>query len=317
MKISRFVKLGVSSNMDLELRRVTMLANGVYLIVGGIVGLFLLLNIQNYLTGAGYHFIGFVPVIIFVVASTALLLNYLQWYLFSRIVFVSAWILFTCVLIPLVLGSTSRDYIVLPWYAIVASLLVQIVFSYHREKWVFWSFFLVTSLLIIFFIDFIKFFMVAEELVPRVEVGKGWRINIYMFATFFNAAVAYVIWLNRQFYDQVQRQNHTIRQQHDQLVAQHQELEVLSRSLEDKVVARTQRLRAQNVQLTEYAHFNSHILRAPVSRIRGLLNLLQMSSDPAEEKRIRALLGTCMLELDEAIRAINHKLDHQPNEDLL
>lgn len=289
-----------------------MLANGVYLIVGGIVGLFLVANFKNYLSGQGYHFISFVPVVIFVVASAALLLNYLQFHLLSRIVFVSAWILFTCILIPAVLGSTTRDQIILPFYAIISSVMVQVVFSYHREKWVFWFFFSTTLLLIIFAMDIIDFFLVPQDTGPQVVVGKGWRISTYMFAAFLNGAVAYVISLNRQFFGQVQQQNDTILQQHQQLVAQHQQLEDLARSLEDKVRERTQQLRAQNTQLTEYAHFNSHVLRAPVSRIRGLLTLLEMSPDPDEEKRVRELLGVCMGELDDAIRTINQKLDTDP-----
>jgi signal transduction histidine kinase len=64
----------------------------------------------------------------------------------------------------------------------------------------------------------------------------------------------------------------------------------------------------QNNKLREYTFFNSHILRAPVSRIRGLLYLLSVETSPDEEKRIRSLLAEGMTELDQAIKSINDKL---------
>ena len=78
--------------------------------------------------------------------------------------------------------------------------------------------------------------------------------------------------------------------------------------LEEKVTTRTQLLLEQNNQLREYTYFNAHILRAPVSRIRGLLYLLSVETPPDEEKRIRSLLAESMTELDQAIKAINDKL---------
>lgn len=79
--------------------------------------------------------------------------------------------------------------------------------------------------------------------------------------------------------------------------------------LEEKVASRTLVLREQNKRLTEYAFFNSHILRAPVSRIRGLLSLLTMKIDWEEEQKVRVLLAASMNELDLAIKSINEKLD--------
>ena len=85
--------------------------------------------------------------------------------------------------------------------------------------------------------------------------------------------------------------------------------------LEDKVAKRTQMLEKQNEQLTEYSFFNSHILRAPVSRIRGLLNLLSLKIEVAEEEKVRLLLVESMNELDQAIKSINEKLQEVEHKD--
>jgi len=64
----------------------------------------------------------------------------------------------------------------------------------------------------------------------------------------------------------------------------------------------------QNLRLTEYAFFHAHVLRSPVSRIRGLLNLLNLPIDPEEEKKIRGMLVQSMKELDDTIHMMNDKL---------
>jgi signal transduction histidine kinase len=295
--------------MDFELRRVTMLANGAYLIVGSIVAFYLLASLPRYLQAQSYHFMSIIPVIVLAVVGTSLVLNYFHYYLFSRISFVIVWILLTSVLIPVVLGTRVSDHLVHPWYALISCVLVQILFSYDRERWIFLSFFSVTLFLTVFSFDFINLFLLPGETMSNAPVGRGWSFFVAMVAVFFNAAVWYVMWLNRQFFARVRTQHEIIQSKNDQLRTQHKQLEELAKTLEEKVIQRTAQLQKQNAQLLEYAHFNSHVLRAPVSRIRGLLNLLQMPLDNGEEKRIRELLGTCMLELDGAIRQANDQLE--------
>jgi light-regulated signal transduction histidine kinase (bacteriophytochrome) len=130
-----------------------------------------------------------------------------------------------------------------------------------------------------------------------------------MFAVFFNSTMIYVLRLNQRFYNSLQARNETITLQNQRLEEQRHSLEVLMYRLEEKVASRTLVLREQNKRLTDYAFFNSHILRAPVSRIRGLLNLLTMKIDVEEEQKVRVLLSASMNELDLAIKSINEKLD--------
>jgi hypothetical protein len=64
----------------------------------------------------------------------------------------------------------------------------------------------------------------------------------------------------------------------------------------------------QNGRLTEYAFFHAHVLRAPVSRIRGLLNLLNLPITEEEEAMILGMLSQSMKELDDTIHQMNDKL---------
>lgn len=64
----------------------------------------------------------------------------------------------------------------------------------------------------------------------------------------------------------------------EELNALNEELQTINETLEERVEERTRQLEIQNQQLREYAFINSHVLRAPLARIRGLLYL--MTHDP-------------------------------------
>jgi signal transduction histidine kinase len=59
-------------------------------------------------------------------------------------------------------------------------------------------------------------------------------------------------------------------------------------------------IRRQNLKLKKIAWTQSHVIRAPLARIMGLINLLK--SNPSEE--ILDLLSTASKELDNVLRDI-------------
>jgi light-regulated signal transduction histidine kinase (bacteriophytochrome) len=98
-------------------------------------------------------------------------------------------------------------------------------------------------------------------------------------------------------------------EQNNELDIQRHRLREANEDLEKRVAERTHDLAAQNRRLTEYAFMHAHVLRAPISRIRGLMHLLPLTQDAAEEHKIRQMLTDCMNELDEAARTISQKLN--------
>lgn len=79
--------------------------------------------------------------------------------------------------------------------------------------------------------------------------------------------------------------------------------------MESKINERTKELEIKNNQLSEYAFINSHILRAPVARISGLVNLF----DQTPSNKINELtphLRTSVQELDNITRKINSAIEN-------
>lgn len=89
---------------------------------------------------------------------------------------------------------------------------------------------------------------------------------------------------------------------------QSREIARMNEMLEQRVKERTAELQSRNEQLTEYAFINSHLLRSPVSKIMGLLNLLEVDKD-ADPKVIMGHLKVACDDLDAIVKKITIALD--------
>ncbi len=82
------------------------------------------------------------------------------------------------------------------------------------------------------------------------------------------------------------------------------EIQAINENLASLVKKRTITLEERNKQLEDYAFFNAHKLRKPVSTILGLYLVLQMEDDAKEKELVFEYLNQAVLELDEVVREI-------------
>jgi len=88
-----------------------------------------------------------------------------------------------------------------------------------------------------------------------------------------------------------------------------EEIRQINDNLEAEVNLRTQKIKAQNQKLIEYAFFNAHKVRGPLARVLGLVMLIEKESSLDVMKDMHKKIHISALELDEAVKAINQKLD--------
>lgn len=114
----------------------------------------------------------------------------------------------------------------------------------------------------------------------------------------------------------LRQKNAEIQEQALELQKSNIEIKQMNESLENKVKDRTVKIMAQNEKLREYAFSNAHLVRAPLARIMGLVDLL---IDPAtsEEQRteFRKNLRSSALELDQIIRKVSDVLSEEEIKD--
>ncbi|GIV37587.1 MAG: hypothetical protein KatS3mg032_1966 [Cyclobacteriaceae bacterium] len=107
---------------------------------------------------------------------------------------------------------------------------------------------------------------------------------------------------------EIERQRRELEHQAQAVARLNEELKALNRSLESRIEERTRQLSVQNQKLTEYAYFNAHKLRAPVSSILGLINLLDYGVEKDSQAIIKHL-RTCGEQLDAVTRQISKNLE--------
>jgi tetratricopeptide (TPR) repeat protein len=108
--------------------------------------------------------------------------------------------------------------------------------------------------------------------------------------------------------EEISTQKLAIEMQATALIKLNEDLQELNRSLELRIGQRTQQLTIQNQKLIEYAFVNAHKLRAPISSILGLVNLIEQAT-PEEYQAIFTHLKTCGVQLDNITRQISRDLE--------
>ncbi len=138
---------------------------------------------------------------------------------------------------------------------------------------------------------------------------------VVLLAALSTSVIGWSLWRRRQnqLLDEknrkLQAQYEEIQAQRELIQAQAQKLLDLNTGLEAKIQERTQSLLHQNAQLVEYAHINSHQLRAPVTSILGLVHLLNHTELAQHEAQLIAYLRTECQKLDEITRQIQHLIN--------
>jgi PAS domain S-box-containing protein len=102
----------------------------------------------------------------------------------------------------------------------------------------------------------------------------------------------------------IEIQKEKIIEQNKQLTRFASEIAAINESLELRVAERTMTLNEQNKKLMEYAFVNAHLLRGPLSRIMGLVELIKIERSSDEIQKLAELLITSAKELDGVVHRI-------------
>ncbi|RAW02961.1 GAF domain-containing protein [Pseudochryseolinea flava] len=132
--------------------------------------------------------------------------------------------------------------------------------------------------------------------------------------------IAFKAMQNTIYISEIESKKSALEDQTEEINQMNEKLVQANETLEDRVASRTAELEAQNKQLSEYAFINSHLLRAPLSSILGLVNLLHNSDLSNREQELVRHLAESGKKLDEIIHRIGDTLaknDSMTREDIL
>ncbi|MCU0445833.1 MAG: tetratricopeptide repeat protein [Microscillaceae bacterium] len=115
-------------------------------------------------------------------------------------------------------------------------------------------------------------------------------------------------------YQEIQEKQEEIVAQNEELRHQQEEIYHLNTHLEGLVAEKTATIMARNTQLSEYAHFNAHKLRAPIATILGLYEILKLNPSETEQKFIIEQIQTSIILLDEMVKKSQSLLDEDDDD---
>jgi len=107
--------------------------------------------------------------------------------------------------------------------------------------------------------------------------------------------------------------NNELQAMNEELTASNEGIKKLNESLEQMVTDRTEQINNQLNRLRKYAFMNSHELRAPLSRILGLVELMRHEPNVTQWNELLSYLSESSTELDNVIREMNQLLDNEIN----
>ncbi|WMJ71933.1 hypothetical protein RCC89_01915 [Cytophagaceae bacterium ABcell3] len=160
--------------------------------------------------------------------------------------------------------------------------LAFMIFSYGPEKKYLHTSVIFFAFFALFYELFLTFFVEDLSIVPFIfessynffyfQITKT-LILVFLYVYLFKLKVDYH---NSQV--EIFRMN-------DTLAMVNKDLKVLNTKLEDLVSERTIKLETQNKRIKELAYTNSHIIRAYVARINGLINMAELKGASEKEKQ--------------------------------
>lgn len=267
---------------------------GVYFVVYFIFGVDPKINITE--------FDSLVPVVLAAISGLGIVLNRNNRWELSRFLYLTTWLLLVNILPVIFLGVAPSSYVVHPILSIISSILVQLFFSFYRNRWVYLVFLAVAFLLTLFSFNFLSYYD-TQGYYKTLPLSRFQITTIFVMCwVFINLTLIYVYRIYWETYRNLQQKS--------------DEIARLNTELELRVKQRTQQLQERNERLRAYAFMNAHIIRAPLSRILGLVNLLKNDNhDPKEEPTIREYLQKSARELDEVIRSTSADLENQSEEE--
>jgi signal transduction histidine kinase len=126
--------------------------------------------------------------------------------------------------------------------------------------------------------------------------------------------IVFTIYMNTKFthyrdgvstkYLQLDQIANTLHEQNRELATRQEETRAINDNLEAMVYERTKQIEVKNRELSEYAFINAHVLRGPLCRMLGLINLMEKEPEQYPLNHLNQIKKIAQ-EIDQQIKEIN------------
>jgi hypothetical protein len=202
-------------------------------------------------------------------------------------------------------------FIWFPFGIMIIGAVSFFIFSYDKEKILLNTFILFFVIASIFY-DKILYYAIPNHLNLSFIYGDNYiyyqiakiMLVSFLYTSLYTGKVAYYNYRNK-----MDKFNRIVDQKNS-------ELNYLNKNLEKKVQERTEKLSYQNLRMKELAYTNSHVVRALVARIIGLVNITNHHTTENEKEFCYKMIRESALELDQQTKKIARDLSQENEEEL-
>jgi signal transduction histidine kinase len=200
----------------------------------------------------------------------------------------------------------SRSF-VLPWLSFLPVLSVLLL---NFRSTVIWFLVILVTLFALGFADpWLPVMKYTDDPWRGMMAVTGLCVLLFYFTSLFDSGRYKILNILKEKNDELEANQNTIKGKNVELQLQKKVIEDYSKTLEDRVHERTLDLELKNKQLAEYAFINSHLLRAPLSNILGLVNILEKTELTTKEQEVVVMLKEASTQLDDVVSRINKAID--------
>ena len=213
--------------------------------------------------------------------------------------------------------NPKNYYILIYWIGLIPLLVISLVKPKAAKIWgiVFLLFMVINGAYIS-----INFPSYETTLYPKKYLTAGFVFWMITFSIVF--IINYIQEKNKALLtssnnelsglkQQIEKKNEELNTQNQKINRINEELRKLNDHLESRIAERTSDLEQRNSQLTEYAFINSHLLRAPVARVIGLLNLIDKTEGIEKREEILKHLNQAGVDLEKIVSKISNALEDE------
>lgn len=217
----------------------------------------------------------------------------------------------------LLILNPKHYYVLIYWIGLIPLLVMSMVKPRAAKAW---GVFVLLFILINGIYILLKFPSYEFTLYPKKYLAAGF---VFWMITFAIVSIINLIQernrnllaiKNKELSNlkfQIENKNEELSLQNKKISEINDKLRHLNENLEVRITERTQDIEQRNIQLSEYAFINSHLLRAPVARIIGLLNLFSKTKSESKRAEILEHLKQSGSDLDDVVSKINLALDEE------
>lgn len=222
---------------------------------------------------------------------------------FEENIYMPLVLLIFAIVLPILFYSTKKDKkLIIFWVTITfLTLIINLVYQYGiatEEQLKFFIIFSDHPMTIVGFLGAIAFLAILFYNYRKYNAEQHELIRN------LNAE------LNEKLLE-VFEKNNDKETQNEELKSIQEELLAINEELERKVELRSKELKLKQRKIVHYGFMNSHVLRAPIARIKGLMSIIEVLVEKNEKKQILTLIKESVDDLNTSSQSINEIVNEE------